>query len=468
MREFPRIATNIPVSMEASGASYQGTIVNLALRGAAVRLPVPKSLPAVSNLRFALAPQLQPIEVLARVLRQERETVALAFMDLDYHTKSILADYIFASLPRLLEECPYCGEKISPSGKKQQCPKCHGSLIFSKDKVPELEGEGQEMIGVCSAMRQVFHLIRKVATADVPVLITGASGTGKEMVARAIHERSQREKGPFVAINCGAIPRELLESELFGHEKGAFTGAHYTTKGIVEQAEGGTLFLDEIGELPVELQVKLLRFLQEFSFSRVGGRKTQRADLRIISATNCDLQEMIAAGRFREDLYYRLDVVNIALPPLKDREDDALIIANVLLKRYASKLGADVRGFGSQATTALQTYPWPGNIRELVNRIRRGVVMAEGPWITVKDLGLGAVSEQSVGLINGKSLKEAKAEFEARLLVEALKLYQGKVHLACQALEISRSLMYQLIQKYDLKNYTVTPPAKSSPDIIPT
>jgi DNA-binding NtrC family response regulator len=461
MREFPRIATNMPVTMEGSGARYQGVLVNLSLRGAAVRLPVPKPLPAVSNLHFTLTPQLQPIEVLARVLRLERETVALAFMDLDYHTKSKLADYIISSLPRLLEECPYCGEKFSPSGKKRQCPKCHGSLIFSKDKVPDLEGEGQEMIGVCSALHQVFHLIRKVATADVPVLITGAPGTGKEMVARAIHERSHRANGPFVAINCGAIPRELLESELFGHEKGAFTGAHYTTRGIVEQAEGGILFLDEIGELPLELQVKLLRFLQEFSFSRVGGRKTQRADLRVISATNSDLHEMIAAGRFREDLYYRLDVVSIALPPLKDREDDALIIANVLLKRYASRLGADVRGFDGPATTTLQIYPWPGNIRELVNRIRRGVVMAEGPWITVKDLGLEAVAEHPVGLINGKSLKEAKAEFEARLLIEALKLHQGKAHLACKALKISRSLMYQLIQKYDLKQYTVTLPGNT-------
>ena len=176
MREFPRIATNMPVTMEASGARYQGVLANLSLRGAAVRLAGPKPLPAVSNLRFALAPQLESIEVLARVLRLEGETVALAFMDLDYHTKSMLADYIISSLPRPLEECPLCGEKISPSGKKQQCPKCHGSLIFSKDKVPDLEGEGQEMIGVCSAMRQVFQLIRKVATADVPVLITGAPG----------------------------------------------------------------------------------------------------------------------------------------------------------------------------------------------------------------------------------------------------------------------------------------------------
>jgi two-component system NtrC family response regulator len=467
MREFPRTVTNIPVTLEGSGASYRGTIANLALGGVMVRLSSPKLVPAVSNLRFAPAPQRQPIEVLARVLRLDRDTVSLAFMDLDHHTKSILADNIISSLPRFLEECPYCGGKISPSGKKQQCPKCQGSLDFSKDKVPNLEVEGQEMIGVCNAMRQIFHLIRKVAAADVPVLITGAPGTGKEMVARAIHERSRRGDGPFVAINCGAIPRELLESELFGHEKGAFTGAHRTTRGIVEQAEGGTLFLDEIGELPLELQVKLLRFLQEFSFSRVGGRKTQRADLRIISATNCDLQEMIAAGRFREDLYYRLDVVNIAIPPLKDREDDALIIANVLLKRYASKLSADVRGFGSQATMAIQTYPWPGNIRELVNRIRRGVVMAEGPWITVKDLGLGAVSERSVGLMNGKSLKEAKAEFEARLLTEALKLHQGKAHPACRALKISRSLMYQLIQKYDLKRYTVTPPANTSSEHKP-
>lgn len=179
------------------------------------------------------------------------------------------------------------------------------------------ENEFCEMIGTCDAMLHVFKMIRKVATTDVPVMITGASGTGKEMVARAIHQRSNRSKGPFVPINCGAIPRELLESELFGHEKGSFTGAYRSVAGTVERAQGGTLFLDEVGELPLELQVKLLRFLQEYTFERVGGRKSIKVDLRVISATNRNLTELIAQNQFREDLYYRLDVIDISLPPLQ-------------------------------------------------------------------------------------------------------------------------------------------------------
>ena len=242
--------------------------------------------------------------------------------------------------------------------------------------------DSQEMIGTCNAMRHLFKLIRKVAATDVPVLVTGASGTGKEMVARAIHQRSHRSKGPFVAVNCGAIPRELLESELFGHEKGSFTGAYRSVGGTVERAQGGTLFLDEIGELPLELQVKLLRFLQEYTFERVGGRKSITVDLRVISATNKDLGELIEQNLFREDLYYRLDVIDISLPPLKDRGEDALIMANIFLKKHAATLGKEIQGFTPEAVTAIQTHAWPGNIRELGNRIRRAVVMADGVTIT--------------------------------------------------------------------------------------
>jgi two-component system NtrC family response regulator len=315
------------------------------------------------------------------------------------------------------------------------------------------EIDSEEMIGACKTMRDIFCLIRKVAVTDVPVLITGASGTGKEMVARAIHQRSNWSTGPFVEVNCGAIPQELLESELFGHERGAFTGAYRSMIGHVERAQNGTLFLDEVGELPVDLQVKLLRFLQEFTFHRVGGRQPIRVDIRIISATNTDLPELINAGRFREDLYYRLDVVNINLPLLKDREEDGLIMGNIFLKRYASRLGKDIKGFTPEAVAALQNHSWPGNVRELINRVRRAVVMSEQPRVASEHLGLDQSGEETEATFNGKSLKEARAEFEARLVGEALQHFQGNVFLASQALKVSRSTMYHFIQKYQLKPY---------------
>jgi two-component system, NtrC family, response regulator len=308
-----------------------------------------------------------------------------------------------------------------------------------------------EMIGTCDAMLEVFKMIRKVAATDVPVLVTGASGTGKEMAARAIHQRSIRHKGPFVAINCSAIPRELLESELFGHEKGSFTGAYRTSIGMVERAKRGTLFLDEVGELPLEMQAKLLRFLQEHTFERVGGRETIKIDLRVISATNSDLTDLIAVGRFREDLYYRLDVVNIALPRLKDRCDDALIMANTFLKQYAAKQTKHLKGFTRAAIAAIETHSWPGNIRELINRIRRAVVMADGEWITPEHMSLTTKEISPEPLIDGMGLKEAKEKFEMSIVAEALKRNQGNVCLAAKALKTSRSMVYSLIQKYGLK-----------------
>lgn len=307
------------------------------------------------------------------------------------------------------------------------------------------------MIGTCGAMHQVFKMIRKVAATEVPVLITGASGTGKEMVAKAIHKNSLFSRGSFVAVNCGAIPRELLESELFGHEKGSFTGAHRTSPGMVERANGGTLFLDEVGELPLELQVKLLRFLQEYSFERVGGRKTIKVTLRVISATNSDLKTMIATNKFREDLYYRLDVINIDLPPLKERDDDVLILANFFLKHYADQLAKEIQGLAPEALEAIQKHQWPGNIRELLNRIRRAAVMAEEAWVTAENLGLDQKKSLAEPFIDGLGLKEAKARFEAELLVAALEKYQGNVKLVAKALKINRSVAYHLIGKYKLK-----------------
>src|SRR3990172_7708074 len=282
------------------------------------------------------------------------------------------------------------------------------------------EAEEEEMIGTSEGIRRVFEAIRKVATTDVPVLVIGESGTGKELTAKAIHERSLRKSGPFVTINCGAIPETLLESELFGHERGAFTGAVQQKKGKVEYAHGGTLFLDEVGELPIALQVKLLRFLQDKTLERVGGRQQIQVDARIIAATNMDLKEAIAQGKFREDLYYRLGVVAIDIPPLRDRGEDVLLIALVFLKRVTEHMRKRILGFTKEAIRGIQAYAWPGNVRELSNKIRRAVVMAEGPYIAPEDLDLSLPEGEE--LPGPLSIKAARERLEMDLVVQALTL----------------------------------------------
>jgi DNA-binding NtrC family response regulator len=452
MRKSPRVSVEVPVTVDAYGQTFTGRTANLGLRGAFITLEdFPPPVNAVVNLRLFMAPRCQDLEILARVVRTESHGIGAEYLDLDVHSRSLLYDFLTPLWPHMLTTCPFCGQTL-PKRTRKHCPACLKSLDWRKNgDMKEIDSE--EMIGACKTMRDIFCLIRKVAVTDVPVLITGASGTGKEMVARAIHQRSNWSRGPFVEVNCSAIPRELLESELFGHERGAFTGAYRSMIGHVERAQKGTLFLDEVGELPVDLQVKLLRFLQEFTFHRVGGRQPIRVDIRIISATNTDLAELINAGRFREDLYYRLDVVNINLPFLKDREDDVLIMANIFLKRYATRLGKDIKGFTPEAVAAIQDYSWPGNVRELINRVRRAVVMTEQLRVAPEHLGLDQSGEEVEPTFNGKSLKEARAEFEARLVSEALQHFQGNVFLASKALKVSRSTMYHFIQKYQLKPY---------------
>ncbi|MBM4308965.1 MAG: PEP-CTERM-box response regulator transcription factor, partial [Deltaproteobacteria bacterium] len=281
----------------------------------------------------------------------------------------------------------------------------------------------EEMIGTSPQIQAVFNSIRKVATSDAPVLIAGESGTGKELTARAIHRLSNRKNGPFVAINCSAIPETLLESELFGHEKGAFTGAHIQRKGRFETAHEGTLFLDEIGDLPGHLQVKLLRFLQEQKIERIGGREEISVDVRIIAASNRDLKEAMKDGRFREDLYYRIGVVVVLLPPLREREGDILVLATALLQRYSLENKRNVIGFTPQAIRAIKTYHWPGNIREIENRIKRAVIMAEGSKITPHDLELASPFEK----YEGKGLKEAREELERDFIQKALLKHKGNI-----------------------------------------
>ena len=277
-----------------------------------------------------------------------------------------------------------------------------------------------EIVGTSQPMQQVFRKVEKIAPTDISVLITGETGTGKELIAREIHNRSPRTGKPFITINCGAIPENLLESELFGHIKGAFTGAVANKQGKFQAADGGTLFLDEIGEMPIELQVKLLRAIQEKVVYRVGDTRPETCDIRILAATNRDLEKEIANGRFREDLYYRLNVVNVELPPLRGRGDDVLVIARYLLSRYSREYDAKVKGFSPNAAVAIRKHNWPGNIRELENRIKKAIVLCESTVIGPDDLGLtGDVLPQIL------TLAEAKEKFQREYINEVLALNNG-------------------------------------------
>ena len=301
----------------------------------------------------------------------------------------------------------------------------------------------EDMMGTSPQMQGVFSFIRKVATTTAPVLLLGESGTGKEMAALAIHRRGPRKDGPFVPINCNAIPENLLESELFGHEKGSFTGATMQRVGLVETAKSGTLFLDEIGELPSSIQVKLLRYLQEQRFQRVGGRQELTSDARIIAATNVDLKAGINQGSFREDLYFRLAVLVISLPPLRERGDDAVLLAQEFLQKYAAQNGKANIAFVPEALRAINRHPWPGNVRELQNRIKRAVIMADSRRITEKDLELST----GIGFSSSTTLKEARENVEREMVQRALKRNLGRISSAAAELGISRPTLYELMER---------------------
>ena len=303
------------------------------------------------------------------------------------------------------------------------------------------------IFGASAQMQSVFSVIRKVAPTGAPVLLLGESGTGKEMAALAIHRRSEGKGGPFVAVNCNAIPENLIESELFGHEKGAFTGAHMQRKGLIETAAGGTLFLDEVGDLPPNIQVKLLRFLQDQSFQRVGGRQDLRANTRVVAATNADLKEGMKTGKFREDLYFRLAVVVLTLPPLRERGEDVALLAREFLEKSAAQNGRRNLTFTPDALKAVSRYPWPGNVRELQNRIRRAVILAEGRRLTVDDLEL----ESSAESLPPTTLKDAREAVEREMVQHALGKHSGKIGPAAGELGVSRPTFYELMEKLGIK-----------------
>jgi len=304
----------------------------------------------------------------------------------------------------------------------------------------ELAKSSPGLIFGSQVMMEVQRMIERLGPRDVSVLIQGESGTGKEVAARLLHDRSPRRSQAFVAINCASIPDHLLESELFGHEKGAFTGALKQTPGKFELAHGGTLFLDEIGDMPLALQAKLLRFLQSRELERVGGRSVIKIDVRVISATNRNLEELVQVHQFREDLYYRLNEVSIKLPPLRERERDAIALAHHFLNVNNRLNGRNIRGFSADASAAIASHPWPGNVRELENRLKRAVVMTEGQFITAADLDLAPRRVE----VRNLNLKLETEKLELTLLQEALAAAGGNISLAAKLMGVSRPYIYSL------------------------
>ncbi len=315
----------------------------------------------------------------------------------------------------------------------------------------ERAGEDNRVLGrlvtAAPEMVRVARTIERVASTNVSVMLLGASGTGKELLARGLHDASDRSTGGFVAINCAAIPENLLESELFGHEKGAFTGAVKTTEGKIEQADGGTLFLDEVGDIPLPLQVKLLRFLQERTIERIGGRKAIDVDTRIVCATHQDLEAMIADGRFREDLFYRLAEVVVKIPSLSERPGDATLLAKSFLKRFALEMNPQITGFAPDALAAIDAWRWPGNVRELENRVKRAVIMADGKLVSAADLDLQEGAEDDPDVLN---LKSARERSDRKVIRHALARSEGNISNTAKLLGISRPTLYDLLKQYDL------------------
>ncbi len=338
-------------------------------------------------------------------------------------------------------------------------PEILGLIVERAFKLSELEEENHKLlnlkhnapldglVGVSDEMLQICRTVEKIAPADISSLLLGESGTGKEVLAKAIHRLSNRAEQRFVAINCASIPDNLLESELFGYEKGAFTGAVKQTPGKIESAHKGTLFLDEIGDMPMPLQAKLLRFLQEKTIERVGGREEIDVDVRIISATHQNLEELIQQGGFREDLYYRLSEFVINIPALRERQGDAIVIARAFLAKYAGEFGKSVKGFTDDAASAINAFAWPGNIRELENRVKRAVVMADNALITLLDLGLKPAEEADALPFN---LKEAREHVERGLIIRAIGHAENNITRAAELLGITRPTLYSLINKYKI------------------
>ena len=392
---------------------------------------VPRHEPPIAELEALLAakPNLRVVALVEPSDAAQQQLAPLIQRDLiyDYHTLPLDLDRLLVTLGHIKGLAT-----IEHSAGSELRPQA---------------GHDTAMIGNSPAMRAVNAAIDKIARSDASALIEGESGTGKELVARAIHERSARARGPFVALNCAALPPGLIGSELFGHEKGAFTGALARKIGRIEAANGGSLFLDEIGDLPLELQGHLLRFLQERTIDRIGGTGPITIDVRVIAATNVDLAKAQADGRFREDLFYRVNVLTIELPPLCQRGDDIELLAHYYLERFARELRRPMLGFRDSTLRAMRAYAWPGNVRELISCTQRAAVMAEGRWVTIADLGLDDVEPSAR---ERPTLQEARSDLEYRMVREALDRAGQSVQAAARQLGVSRMTLYRLLERYDI------------------
>lgn len=377
---------------------------------------------------LAIAPETKVVMMTGQTNR-EYAVRAISLGAYDFYEKPIEADELTLIVER--------AQNLSALESENRRLQTHNSI----ESLPDVIAASPNMLKVCRD-------VRNFATTDISALIIGESGTGKELIARALHQLSNRADGPLVAINCAAIPEALLESELFGHEKGAFTGALKTTEGRVEQANGGTLFLDEIGDMPLPLQAKLLRFLEQRTIERVGGRREIPVDVRIISATNQDLATAHQNGAFREDLYYRLAETVFDIPPLRDREEDCLSIARHVLDMQAKAQAKKVQGFTKDALGAILAYPWPGNVRELQNRVKHAVVSAEERFVTAADLALDVADQPTAKC---PTLKQSRELAERTTITRALNEANGNVTKAARILDISRPTLYQMLRQFDLK-----------------
>ncbi len=417
-----------------------------------------KNMPRVTTLDLGLPPHADGTEegfrCLQEMIRLNPAAKVIVLTGNDQRENALkaiqLGAYDFYQKPINLEELKVIVRRaFNLSSLEEQNRALHTAL---ERQTAQVGG----MIGQCPEMQAVFSTMRKVASSDASILVQGESGTGKELVARAIHAMSLRKDGPFIPINCGAIPETLLESELFGYEKGAFTGAHMQVQGKLEYAQNGTLFLDEIGELSALLQVKLLRFLQDKTLQRVGGREDITVNTRVLAATNKDLMKEIGTGKFREDLYYRLGVVLIKVPPLRERKEDLIVLATFFLKRYCDLYTKRVRGFNATALENMENYAWPGNIRELENKVQRAVLLSEGPLVEPRDLGFEALPiGQKADDPAVRTLKEAKERLEKDMVLSALDRYSGNIAKSAEALGISRPTLYDILRKHGMYNGTL-------------
>lgn len=486
-RLSPRIKAVLPVRLTANSANIEMLITNLGVNGAFIsaRASVPDGKLGVDTpvlLHYNVSAKGH-FEHRGNIIRKENEGYAVNFCELDVATKQKLWKFIADNLSNI-NGCPFCGQGFR--NIPTTCARCGWELSFdspeyfnyyekkcllkklqarlaelnihqmqkiigfidAEAKNAETDEEIQEFVGTSRAMLEVFSNIRKVAPTDLSILILGESGTGKEMTAQAIHERSHRKDKPFVAINCGAIPENLLEAELFGYEKGAFTGAYTNKKGKFECANGGTIFLDEIGEMPFALQVKLLRFLQDKNVERIGAVSGNVVDVRLIAATNCDLGSAITEGKFRNDLYYRLDEFTIQLPPLRERGDDKLILAKFFLNKFCKEMGLS-KSFSREAAEAIQGYDWPGNVREIINKIRRALVMAVGNAITPADLDMEAPKMmKETGTVR---LSDAVAQLEIEKIKDVLNCCGQNISSAADMLGITRQTLHRRLKVYGIK-----------------